>query len=145
LLKLGYRAPSPWPILIGFLAVAPAPAPEKVNGDSYLRTVRLGSTRLHRRSAALAGLLGVEVSPALLPVLPDLRMRLWRLFDLEASPLCHRRFLRVSTRPARSLEAHGGFACRRDQRLRAGPAGRARTANHRQGATTIFGRSSNLR
>jgi len=94
LLKLGYRAPLAWPILIGFLAGRAGTRTEKVSGDTYLRTVRVGQYSGFIAARPLSpGLLGVEVAPALLPVLPDLRMRLLRLFDLEASPLVIDAFL----------------------------------------------------
>lgn len=87
-LKLGYRAPLAWQPLIGFLAGRAGTRTEKKNGDEYLRTVRLGRQLGYIRARPLApGVLGVEISSALLPVLPDLRMRLRRLFDLEANPL----------------------------------------------------------
>ena len=87
LLKLGFRAPLAWQALIRFLAGRAGARTEKVNGDSYLRTVRIGKYRGFIVAEPLApDLLGVRVSPALLPVLPDLRMRLRRLFDLEANP-----------------------------------------------------------
>ncbi|HXK17832.1 MAG TPA: AlkA N-terminal domain-containing protein [Polyangiaceae bacterium] len=95
LIKLGYRAPLAWQTLIGFLADRAGTRTEKVNGDSYLRTVRLGQHRGFIAARPFGpGLLGVEVSPTLLAVLPDLRMRLRRLFDLEASPLVIDAFLR---------------------------------------------------
>jgi AraC family transcriptional regulator of adaptative response / DNA-3-methyladenine glycosylase II len=87
LLKLGFRPPLAWQPLIHFLAGRAGPRTEKVNGDSYLRTVRLGRHRGFIAARPLApNLLGVEVSPSLLPVLPELQVRLRRLFDLEANP-----------------------------------------------------------
>ena len=87
LLKLGFRPPLAWQPLIQFLAGRAGTRTEKVNGDRYLRTVRLGRHCGFISAAPLApNLLGVEVSPSLLPVLPELRARLRRLFDLEANP-----------------------------------------------------------
>jgi AraC family transcriptional regulator, regulatory protein of adaptative response / DNA-3-methyladenine glycosylase II len=95
LLKLGFRAPLAWQPLIGFLAGRAGARTEKVNGDSYLRTVRLGQHRGFISAAPLGPtLLGVQVSASLLPVLPELRTRLRRLFDLEANPLVIDEFLR---------------------------------------------------
>jgi AraC family transcriptional regulator, regulatory protein of adaptative response / DNA-3-methyladenine glycosylase II len=88
LLKLGFRAPLAWPALIGFLAGRAGTRTEKVNGDSYLRTVRWGAHRGFIVAKPLGPtLLGVHVASSLLPVLPELRMRLRRLFDLEANPV----------------------------------------------------------
>jgi AraC family transcriptional regulator, regulatory protein of adaptative response / DNA-3-methyladenine glycosylase II len=88
LLKLGFRAPLAWAPLIGFLAGRAGTRTEKVNGDSYLRTVRWGPHRGFIVAKPLGPtLLGVHVASSLLPVLPELRMRLRRLFDLEANPV----------------------------------------------------------
>jgi AraC family transcriptional regulator, regulatory protein of adaptative response / DNA-3-methyladenine glycosylase II len=88
LLKLGFRAPLAWPALIGFLAGRAGTRTEKVSGDSYLRTVRWGAHRGFIIAKPLGPtLLGVHVASSLLPVLPELRMRLRRLFDLEANPV----------------------------------------------------------
>lgn len=88
LLKLGFRAPLAWSPLIRFLAGRAGTRTEKVSGDSYLRTVRWGPHRGFILAQPLGPtLLGVQVASSLLPVLPELRMRLRRLFDLEANPL----------------------------------------------------------
>ncbi|HEX2874941.1 MAG TPA: AlkA N-terminal domain-containing protein [Polyangiaceae bacterium] len=88
LLKLGFRPPLAWPALIGFLTGRAGVRTEKIIGNSYLRTVRLGQHRGFIRAEPLSeSLLGVQVASSLLPVLPELRARLRRLFDLEANPL----------------------------------------------------------
>jgi AraC family transcriptional regulator, regulatory protein of adaptative response / DNA-3-methyladenine glycosylase II len=103
LLKLGFRPPLAWQPLIQFLAGRAGSRTEKVSGDRYLRSVRVGKYRGFIAARPLApGLLGVEVSSALLPVLPDLRMRLRRLFDLESNPLVIDAFLRQKA----ELRAH---------------------------------------
>jgi AraC family transcriptional regulator of adaptative response / DNA-3-methyladenine glycosylase II len=95
LLKLGFRAPLAWQPLASFLAGRAGTRTEKLNGNSYLRTVRLGPHRGFIQAEPLApGLLGVRVSETLLPVLSELRMRLRRLFDLEANPGVIDAFLR---------------------------------------------------
>ena len=59
-----------------------------------MRSVRLGQHRGFIVAEPLGpGLLGVQVAPSLLPVLPELRARLRRLFDLEANPLVIDAFL----------------------------------------------------
>ncbi len=95
LLKLGFRAPLAWPQLIGFLAGRASTRTDKINKNSYLRTVRLGRYGGFIRAEPLGpGLLGIEVASSLLPVLPELRARLRRLFDLEANPDVIDAFLR---------------------------------------------------
>lgn len=87
LLKLGYRAPLAWQPMIRFLSGRSGARTEKVSGDRYLRTLQLGQHRGFIRAEPLPGnVLGVQVSSTLLPVLPELRVRLRRLFDLEANP-----------------------------------------------------------
>lgn len=95
LLKLGFRPPLAWRALIEFLAGRAGGRTEKTHGEAYLRTVRLGQHTGYVLAQPLApGLLGVQVSVSLLPVLPELRSRLRRLFDLEANPLIIDTFLR---------------------------------------------------
>lgn len=87
LLKLGFRPPLAWTPLIEFLAGRAGGRTERVLGDRYLRTVRLGAHAGFILAEPLGpGLLGVRVAPSLLPVLPELRSRLRRLFDLDANP-----------------------------------------------------------
>ena len=95
LLKLGFRPPLAWPQLIGFLAGRASTRTDKIHKNSYLRTIRLGGYGGFIRAEPLGpGLLGVHVAATLLPVLPELRMRLRRLFDLEANPDVIDAFLR---------------------------------------------------
>jgi AraC family transcriptional regulator of adaptative response / DNA-3-methyladenine glycosylase II len=94
LLKLGFRAPLAWQPLVRFLAGRAGGRTEKLSSDRYLRTVRLGKHCGFIIAAPLGpNLLGVKVAHSLLPVLPDLRMRLRRLFDLEANPAIIDEFL----------------------------------------------------
>lgn len=87
LLKLGFRPPLAWASLVRFLAGRSGGRIEKVSGNRYSRTIRLGRFVGYVAAEPLApDLLGVEVSPSLLPALPELRFRLRRLFDLEANP-----------------------------------------------------------
>lgn len=86
-LQLGYRPPLAWRALIHFLAGRAGGRTEKADGDRYVRTLRLGA----RRGFIVAEpgqrrTLRVHVSDSLLPVLPELRARLRRLFDLDANP-----------------------------------------------------------
>jgi len=84
---LGYRPPLAWRSLIQFLAGRATTSTELLDGDRYIRTVRVG--KYLGWIAAQPGrnnLLRVEVAPSLLPVLPELLVKLRRLFDLDANP-----------------------------------------------------------
>jgi AraC family transcriptional regulator of adaptative response / DNA-3-methyladenine glycosylase II len=86
-LKLGFHPPLAWRALTTFLVGRAGTRTERLDGARYVRTVRLGKHRGWIAAAPLAdNLLAVEVSPSLLPVLPQLRARLRRLFDLDANP-----------------------------------------------------------
>lgn len=94
-LKLGFRPPLAWLPLVRFLAGRAGVGTEKVREGAYWRTVRLGKARGFIRAEPLSeNLLGVQVSPSLLPVLPELRARLRCLFDLEANPAIIDSFLK---------------------------------------------------
>lgn len=115
-LKLGFREPLAWRELIGFLAQRGSSRTERTDGDEYAKVVRLGShAGLVRARPIGPGLLGVRVTPSLLPVLPELRARLRRLFDLDASPLVidrllrRRAELRASLRRMPGLRVPGAF------------------------------------
>ncbi|MGO9709281.1 MAG: AlkA N-terminal domain-containing protein [Polyangiaceae bacterium] len=90
-LTLGYRPPIDWRALLGFLRPRVTPGVERVEGETYLRTVRLGK---HSGWVAVGAnaegatrrTLRADVSLSLAPVLPLLVARLRRLFDLDAHP-----------------------------------------------------------
>ncbi len=86
-LQLGFRPPLAWKPLIHFLAGRATVSTELLDGDRYIRTVRIG-THLGWIAAQPSrnNLLRVEVVPSLLPALPELLVRLRRLFDLDANP-----------------------------------------------------------
>jgi AraC family transcriptional regulator of adaptative response / DNA-3-methyladenine glycosylase II len=141
-LKLGFRPPLAWSPLIHFLAGRAAMGTELIDGQRYVRSVRIGKHRGFICAEPIGGnLLGVQVAPALLPVLPDLRVRLRRLFDLDANPvtiddfLGRQRELRGYLRATAGLRVPGamsGF----ELALRA-VLGQQITV---KAATTIFGR-----
>ena len=87
-MALGYRPPLDWRALLGFLRPRATPGVERVEGATYLRTVRLGAQS--GWIAAIAdearSVLRVNVSLSLAPVLPALVARLRRLFNLDAHP-----------------------------------------------------------
>jgi AraC family transcriptional regulator, regulatory protein of adaptative response / DNA-3-methyladenine glycosylase II len=116
-LKLGFRPPLAWRPLVQFLAGRAGTRTEKVDGDRYLRSVRLGSHVGFIAAEPLGpNLLGVQVAPSLLPVLPELRVRLRRLFDLEANPtvidafLLKQRELREYLRRTAGLRVPGAWS-----------------------------------
>lgn len=86
-LKLGFRPPLAWQALTTFLTGRASSRTERMTGDSYARTIRIGahSGWIIARPGG-RGVLQVDMAPALLAVLPDLQMRLRRLFDLDANP-----------------------------------------------------------
>ncbi len=95
-LTLAYRAPLAWHALTALLRRDAMPGVEVVQGGCYSRTVRLnGASGLVFAEDASQALdpqhavkthLHVHVSPALLPVLMPLLVRLRHLFDLDAEP-----------------------------------------------------------
>ncbi|MBC53508.1 MAG: adenosine deaminase [Gammaproteobacteria bacterium] len=87
-IKLGFRGPLAWEALAGFLAGRGSGRTECINGRRYLRTVAIdGHEGWIAAQPHSDSVLTVDVSLSLLPVLPQLQMRLRRLFDLDASPL----------------------------------------------------------
>lgn len=87
-IKLGFRGPLAWDALAGFLAGRGSGRTECVSGRQYIRTMAIGAhAGWIAAQPASDSVIKVEVSLSLLPVLPQLQMRLRRLFDLDASPL----------------------------------------------------------
>jgi AraC family transcriptional regulator, regulatory protein of adaptative response / DNA-3-methyladenine glycosylase II len=145
-LKLGFRPPLAWPELISFLAGRGALGTEKIIGNSYLRTVRVGPhSGYFQATPAGDSLLEVRVAPGLLPVLPEVRARLRRLFDLDADPLSIDRHLAQSERlrgavqKTPGLRVPGAF-CGFELALRA-VLGQQISV---KAATTIYGRFAEL-
>jgi AraC family transcriptional regulator of adaptative response / DNA-3-methyladenine glycosylase II len=86
-LKLGYRPPLAWRPMIHFLAGRATTSTELIDGDRYVRTVRIGNHLGWIAAEPMRhNLLRVEVAPTLMSVLPELLIRLRRLFDLDANP-----------------------------------------------------------
>jgi AraC family transcriptional regulator of adaptative response / DNA-3-methyladenine glycosylase II len=87
-LQLGYRPPFDWAGLLDFLGARALTGVERADGDTYLRTVRLGihTGWVRVRHAPKQRALLVEFPHALTPVLPALLGRLRSLFDLSARP-----------------------------------------------------------
>lgn len=86
-LKLGFRAPIAWQALIRFLVGRAGGRTECLVDDQYLRTIRVGKHSGWIAARPVShGVLQVDVAPSLLAALPQLQMRLRRLFDLDANP-----------------------------------------------------------
>ncbi len=86
-LRLGYRPPLAWRALIEFLAGRSGGRTERVDGARYARTVRIGAARGYIEAEPVGpAALSVRISPELSGALPELRVRLRRLFDLDANP-----------------------------------------------------------
>lgn len=87
-LQLSYRPPFDWAGLLDFLRARALRGVERVDGNAYLRTVRLGTHTgwVRVRHAPKQRALLVEFPHALTPVLPVLLGRLRHLFDLSARP-----------------------------------------------------------
>lgn len=110
-LQLVYRPPFDWSELLAFLGARAMRGVECVDGDAYLRTVRLGThtgwIRVVHAPAKRA--LVVEVTHALTPVLPALLGRLRHLFDLSARPDVIAAHLSRDPVLADSLAGHPGL------------------------------------
>lgn len=87
-LQLSYRPPFDWAGLLHFLRARAPEHVEHVDGDRYLRTIRLGRHVgwVDVRHAPERRALLVELTHSLTPVLPALLSRLRNLFDLSARP-----------------------------------------------------------
>jgi len=87
-LQLAYRPPFDWAGMLRFLGARAMTGVERVDGESYLRTARLGAhagwVRVSHAPARRSLL--VELPHSLTPVLPALLGRLRSLFDLGARP-----------------------------------------------------------
>jgi AraC family transcriptional regulator of adaptative response / DNA-3-methyladenine glycosylase II len=116
-LKLGYRPPLAWPRLAAYLASRGAAGVECVQGGRYARTVALGKHRGWFAAQPLPqqNALRLEISSALMPVLPLLLARVRRLFDLDANPriieeyLCRDARLKPIVRKQSGLRVAGAF------------------------------------
>ena len=87
-LQLVYRPPFDWAGVLGFLRLRALKGVERIEDDSYLRTVRLGRHTGWVRvgHAPQRRALLVELPHSLTPVLPALLGRLRHAFDLNARP-----------------------------------------------------------
>ncbi len=87
-LTLPYRPPYAWAELLAFHASHTTAGVEQVVEGCYRRTVEVGGVRGWLSVTPLPGAdaLTAELSPSLLPVVPQVTARLRSLFDLDAQP-----------------------------------------------------------
>lgn len=87
-MRLSFRPPMAWPMLLKFLAVRAIPGVELVEDHRYWRATRIGQSRgwINVKRVEGANALRVEVSLSLARHLPSLLARVKRLFDLDAHP-----------------------------------------------------------
>ena len=90
-LRLGYRPPLDFPLLLGFLAKRAIPGIERVNADSYERVVGVSGVDAVNASAwirvsasATRPELQLEISETDPRAIPDIVRRVRRMFDLDA-------------------------------------------------------------
>ena len=110
-LQLSYRPPFDWAGLLDFLRARALNGVERVDGDAYLRTVRLGDHTgwVRVRHAPKQRALLVEFPHALTPVLPVLLGRLRYLFDLSARPDVIAAHLKRDARLSNLVKRHPGL------------------------------------
>jgi AraC family transcriptional regulator of adaptative response / DNA-3-methyladenine glycosylase II len=87
-LQLVYRPPFDWAGVLRFLRARALTSVERVDGDAYLRTIRLGGHTgwVRVRHVPERRALVVELPHSLTPALPALLGRLRHMFDLSARP-----------------------------------------------------------
>lgn len=103
--------------MLGFLGARSMSGVESADDDAYLRTAKLGGHAgwIRVRDEPAKNALLVEISPALVPALPDLLIRLEHLFDTGADPaivashLAHHAPLAASVAQRPGLRVPGAF------------------------------------
>jgi AraC family transcriptional regulator of adaptative response / DNA-3-methyladenine glycosylase II len=87
-LRLDYRPPFDWQHLLGFLGDRAMHGIERVEGDSYFRSIAIGNSayEIEVKNDAEKSRIVAEVPVQLAPLAMDLSNRLRRLFDLDARP-----------------------------------------------------------
>lgn len=110
-LSVGYRAPYAWQELLQFLRPRLTSGVEAIIDDTYVRSLRINDCQgwIHVSHPPDAGVLTLQVSVDLLPVLSPLLVRVRRLFDTDARPDAITSHLRHDTRLASSIRHHPGL------------------------------------
>ncbi len=119
ILRLGFRPPMAWPLLLKFLADRAIPGVESVEANRYWRAVRLnqGKGQSVGQSAGWINVgriegenaLRVEVSLSLARHLPSLLARIRNLFDLDAHPQLIEARLGADARLRETVKRHSGL------------------------------------
>jgi AraC family transcriptional regulator of adaptative response / DNA-3-methyladenine glycosylase II len=117
ILSLPYRPPLDWSRLLGFVAKRCTAGLERVDGDTYRRTVRLGRGAgwISVTQDARRPVLHAELSPGIGAARREVERRLRSLFDLDADPevvsaaLLRDRLLAPSVRRNPGLRVAGAF------------------------------------
>lgn len=91
-LMLGYRPPFAWPALLAFLGARAVEGVERVDAESYARTITVdyaGARHagwVHARHVPQRHAVALTLSPSLLHAIPPVLARVRRLFDLDCRP-----------------------------------------------------------
>ncbi len=110
-LMLSYRPPLDWAAMLRFLEKRAIPGVECVTEVAYHRTIGIGEHRGWLSVSPVAGrnLLAVDLSTALVPVLPAILVQLRQLFDLDARPDIIAGHLTLDPGLAASVAKHPGL------------------------------------
>jgi len=87
-LRLGYRTPFDWPLVLGYLAGRRTRGVEHIADDAYARTIAVGDARgvIVVRNEPERRTLGVEIDASLVRVAPRIAAAIRRVLDLRADP-----------------------------------------------------------
>ena len=111
-LRLGYRPPLDFPLLLAFIAKRAIPGIEHVGADRYERAIpNADGTAGWIRVRAIDGKpeLSLEIGGVVPQAIPDVVRRVRRLFDLDADPRAIRDTLAQDPLLARALDLHPGL------------------------------------
>jgi len=109
-LRLPYRPPYDWPAQLAFLAARAIPGVERVEGDSYARSLTLdGAQGAIRVRPAEGDALLAEIRLPRLTALPAVIARIRRVFDLAADPVAIAAHLSRDPRLAPLVAARPGL------------------------------------
>jgi AraC family transcriptional regulator of adaptative response / DNA-3-methyladenine glycosylase II len=109
--SLAFETPFDWHSLVDYLKLRTAGDAEQISDGTYRRSVSLGN---HRGWIEVcrdndAPRLMLKVSDELLPVIPAIKERMRRLFDLDADPILISSHLKELSLPRPGLRLPGAF------------------------------------
>lgn len=111
-LRLDYRPPLDWARLLSWMRARAIPGVELVEGDAYVRSVRIGAHAgwlAVRPSPGGRPRLRADISASLAPVLMPILAALRRAFDLDAHPNAIAEHLATDPRLRRHVRARPGL------------------------------------